>query len=106
MLAFFQILHFGVYLKVNTDMGAARYPVEIIIWVHYYLAGGADVPGIPSGHYYLGPSACGGGSSRRFSNRGLPSGRYYLGSLLLGWRSVNYILIMKSIRCMLCSVIS
>ena len=31
------------------------YPVVIITWVHYDLGGGADVPGVPSGHYHLGP---------------------------------------------------
>ena len=30
------------------------YPVVIITWVHYELGGGADAPGVPSGHYYLG----------------------------------------------------
>ena len=85
------------------------YPVVIITWVHYYLAGGADVPGVPCTHqirqfknllylrvageapadfqtgaypvviiiwvhYYLG-----GGAN-------VPSGHYYLGSLLLGWK--------------------
>ena len=30
-----------------------------------YLIGGVDVQGVPSGHYYLGPSVSGGGSSRR-----------------------------------------
>ena len=26
------------------------YPVVIITWVHYYLCGGADVPGVPGTH--------------------------------------------------------
>ena len=30
------------------------YPVVIITWVHFDLGGGADVLGVPSGHYYLG----------------------------------------------------
>ena len=32
------------------------YPVVIITWIHYDFGGGADVAGVPSGHYYLGLS--------------------------------------------------
>ena len=36
-----------------------KYLVVMITWVPYDLGGGADVPGVPSGHYYLGGGADG-----------------------------------------------
>ena len=36
---------------IMTWVEVLKYPVVIITWVHYDLGGGADVPGVPSGHY-------------------------------------------------------
>ena len=56
----------------------------IITWVHYYLGGGADVPGVPGTHQirkfkdllYLRVA---GEAPANFQTGGVPSGHYYLG---------------------------
>ena len=81
------LLYLRVAGEAPADFETGAYPVVIIIWVHYYLGGGAVVPGEPGTHQirqfkdllYLRVA---GEARANFQTRaGVPSGHYYLGPL-------------------------